>query len=72
MSYLNYTVTRLREIAHSYEQSAPLGWQEVQGIHKFIEHLEALPTMPAEPTMSPCPLCGMARAMHQPCPYCGC
>ena len=70
MSSMSYSIERLRELARAYEAVQPLAWQEVQGIHKFLEHLKALPA--AEPSVTPCPLCGMTRAAQQPCPYCGC
>lgn len=66
------TVSRLREIAQAYQERVPLGWEEVQGIHKFLDHLEALPAPVDTTDVTPCPLCGMTRAAHQPCPYCGC
>lgn len=70
MTIESFTVGRLSEVAKQYEAIVPLGWQEIQGIHKFLEHLKALPT--PEPEINTCPLCGMTRASHQPCPYCGC
>lgn len=70
MSTGSFSTSRLREVARRYESTVPLGWQEIQGIHKFIEHLEAMP--PPDPGMVTCPLCGMTRSSQQPCPYCGC
>lgn len=66
----NFSISRLRDLARRYEETEPLAWQEVQGIHKFLDHLGTVPAM--EPAVATCPLCGMTRAAHQPCPYCGC
>jgi hypothetical protein len=70
MSTESYNISRLRDLAERYETTVPLGWQEVQGIHKFLDHLDRLPEPDA--AITTCPLCGMTRAAHQPCPYCGC
>jgi hypothetical protein len=72
MSTASFSVGRLKEIARIYQDRVPLGWEEIQGIYKFLDHLNAIPAPPENTEVSPCPLCGMTRANHQPCPYCGC
>ena len=66
----NFDLTQLKEAAQRYESTEPLGWQEVQGIHKFIDHLATQPT--EEPNLTACMFCGMTRTNQPLCPYCGC